>query len=149
MKYKFTIPGKPRGKQRPRATLSHKQFYTPLQTKQYEAMVRFISLEHAKMLTGPLRVDIIAYFPIPKSYSKARRKRCLSGEEVPTKKPDKDNIEKIILDGLNPLYKINRFTHHREMWTPGFYKDDSQVIAGETKKLYGEPTRVEVIITEL
>lgn len=149
MKYKFTIPGKPRGKQRPRATRNHKQFYTPLQTKQYEAMVRFISLEHAKMLTGPLRVDIIAYFPILKSYSKARRKRCLSGEEVPTKKPDKDNIEKIILDGLNPLYKINKFTHHREMWTPGFYKDDSQVIAGETKKLYGEPTRIEVIITEL
>lgn len=149
MKYKFTIPGKPRGKQRPRATRRHKQFYTPLPTKQYEAMVRFISLEHAKMLTGPLRVDIIAYFPIPKSYSKARRKRCLLAEEVPTKKPDKDNIEKIILDGLNPLYKINKFTHHREMWTPGFYKDDSQVIAGETKKLYGEPTRVEVIITEL
>ncbi|MCO6528976.1 MAG: RusA family crossover junction endodeoxyribonuclease [Lactobacillus sp.] len=112
MKYKFTIPGKPRGKQRPRATRNHKQFYTTKETMQYETMVRFISIQHVKMLTGPLRVDITAYFPIPKDYSKARRKKCLSGQEVPTKKPDKANIEKIILDGLNPLFKINKFTHH-------------------------------------
>lgn len=35
------------------------------------------------------------------------------------------------------------------MWVPGFYKDDSQVIAGETRKAYSETARVEISVTEL
>lgn len=147
--YRFTVLGKPFGKQRPRATRNHKQFYTPQETHRYEDLVRFYATREAEMLTCPLRVDIKAYFEVPKSYSKKRRERCLVGLERPTKKPDKDNIEKAILDGMNPKYKLNRLTHHREVWAKGMFADDSQVVEGSTAKLYGEPARVEVVVTEL
>ncbi|HHL2031183.1 RusA family crossover junction endodeoxyribonuclease [Clostridium perfringens] len=47
-----------------------------------------------------------------KSYSKKRVQAIRDGLEKPTKKPDADNIAKIILDSLNGIA----------------YKDDSQII---------------------
>lgn len=141
--------GKPFGKQRPRATHKMMQLYTPRETHQYEQQVRKIATRKVQMLAGPLQLDIKAYFPIPKSYSKKRRVACLAGTEFPTKTPDKDNIEKIIMDGLNPVYKTNKATHKKELRVAGMYLDDKQVVAGKTTKLYGEPARVEVLVTEL
>ena len=55
---------------------------------------------------------IIAYFAVPKSYSKAKRLDCVLNNLRPTKKPDADNIAKIILDSLNGIA----------------YDDDSQIV---------------------
>lgn len=149
MQYQFVILGHPFGKERPRGTKFSMQPYTPKRTKDYEKRVREASTKQGKMIEGPLKVDIKAYFEVPKSYTKKRRATCLAGLEYPTKKPDKDNIEKIVLDGMNPVYKLNKATHKRELKADGFYLDDKQVVNGTTIKLYGEPARVEVTVTEL
>ena len=51
----------------------------------------------------------------------------------PTKKPDADNIVKIICDALNGVA----------------YKDDTQVVELDFKKVYGEFEKVIVEIVEL
>lgn len=104
----FTVPIQPIGKGRPRfSTISgHPVAYTPARTKEAEKVFRL----YARRAMGnqypfdrkiPLRVSVKAFFEVPKSYSKERRERCLSGQEFPTKKPDADNIEKFVLDGMN------------------------------------------------
>ena len=76
---------------------------------------------------------IIAYYQIPKSVSKKKKKMMLDGDIRPMTKPDLDNIEKIIYDALNGIA----------------YTDDSHIIAQRCAKFYSETPRVEVIITEL
>lgn len=143
---RLIIPGRPFGKERPRKAKFLQGLYTPAKTLKYEAYIREIATKLTRMYPGPVKVDITAVFEVPKSYSKKRRQACLEGKEMPTKKPDKDNIEKIVLDGLNPLYRLNKRTHKKELVKEGLYLDDKQVVAGETKKIYGEEPRVEVVI---
>lgn len=81
------------------------------------------------MITGPVFIAITAYHPIPKSANKADRAAMESNARLPMRKPDADNIGKIILDALNGVA----------------YKDDSQVVGLLVLKRYGEP-RVEVNI---
>ena len=50
-----------------------------------------------------LDMRIKAYYRIPKSASKKKRAAMLAGEIRPTKKPDMDNVVKIIADSLNNL----------------------------------------------
>lgn len=57
----------------------------------------------------------------------------LANRIFPVKKPDCDNIAKIILDALNKIA----------------YKDDSQVIELSVKKLYSEKAKVLVHIEEI
>ena len=100
--YQFIVPGAPRGKQRPKVTRNGA--YTPEETKRYEEKVLACYLnEYPRMkpIRNGVNVHITAFFEIPKSYGKARRERILNGLERPTKKPDADNIAKIILDALN------------------------------------------------
>ena len=103
----FTVPGKPRGKQRPRVT-RHGSF-TPKETKEYEEAVltefntaRWNDLNSAVYRTDKVtqaKVRITACFPVPVSWSKVRKRQAYG---MPyTGKPDADNIAKIILDGLN------------------------------------------------
>lgn len=121
MKICFTVPGDPVGKQRPRVT--RYGTYTPEKTQAYEALVLLRYREaayRAAPLTGALNVRIQANFGIPSSYTKARKEAILRGEERPTKKPDADNIAKIILDALNGLA----------------WKDDAQVVGLMVQKRY-------------
>lgn len=71
----------------------------------------------------PVAVRIEAVYGIPKSYSKKKRERALNGELAPTKKPDADNIAKVVCDALNGVA----------------YVDDTQVIDLRVFKRFGEP----------
>lgn len=130
----FTIYGEPQGKGRPRFSTrgGAVRSYTPEKTVAYEEEVReaFLAVgETGYFDKEPLVVDIKAYFQIPKSTPKKRIPEVLKG--FPMKKPDIDNIAKIILDGLNG-------------WA---YEDDSQVITLlVTKSWVEEDPRVEVTI---
>ena len=101
---RFTVPGEPMSKQRPRMTRTG-HTYTPQQTVVYENLVKMAYLalkDNYFWDCTPLEVHIIASFAIPKSYSKVKIKKCLQGELAPSTK-DLDNIAKIICDALNGI----------------------------------------------
>lgn len=106
---RFSIPGQPMGKQRPRVVHngSFSQAFTPKETVSYENLVRVLYREAAKGKRfadeDMLDVRVIAYYSIPKSTSKKKRKMMLEHKIRPGKKPDWDNIGKIICDSLNTV----------------------------------------------
>lgn len=107
----FMIPGKPIGKERPRVNTHTHRAYTPNATKAYETTVRSSYMNAAppgeRLHSGPVRVQIMAYYQIPKNWNKARKRAAAAGETVPEVKPDLDNCAKAILDALNGLaYEI-------------------------------------------
>nr|DAF69103.1 MAG TPA: Endodeoxyribonuclease RusA [Bacteriophage sp.] len=128
----FTIPGAPQGKARARTTKFGS--YTPEKTVLYENLIK-ISYQQAteKYFDGPLRVIINAFYEPAKSTSKKRMSAMLEGSIRPTKKPDIDNIAKVVLDALNGIA----------------YKDDTQVIELIVNKVYGQLASVNVTIEEV
>jgi Holliday junction resolvase RusA-like endonuclease len=134
LKIKLTIPGKPLGKQRPRV-MRNGHTYTPDKTVNYETLVKQLYIEKyfQKQLSGPIKATITAYMPIPKSESKVRKEKMREGKIRPTKKPDWDNIGKIITDALNDLA----------------YDDDKQIVDARVIKLYGDQPRVEIELEEI
>lgn len=125
----FTVHGEPQGKARPRFTKTGRT-YTPKKTADYEDSIRCAYPGH--MMSGAVDVYIEAFFSVPKSYSKAKRSKCLANEIKPTKKPDGDNIIKAVLDALNGTA----------------YHDDSQVVYVAIAKYYSETARITVTIAE-
>ena len=110
MKINFIIPGPPQGKARPKVTRTKNGFshtYTPDKTVAYEELVRQRFRQAWKQQgipfpgTIPVRVIITAYFQPPKSAGQTKRADMLAGICKPTKRPDVDNIIKIVLDALN------------------------------------------------
>lgn len=125
----FTIPGEPRGKSRPRVVRlknGASTSYTPDKTVAYEELARqrfrqqWPSVELPFPDKTPVCVTITACFGIPKSASKKVRASMIDGRISPTKKPDVDNVIKIVLDALN-----------------GFaWHDDAQVVDLSVSKIY-------------
>jgi len=138
---KFTVPGFPRGKGRARSFGKQLKSgkiitgqYPEEKTVIYEAFIKgeFVrNYPGFKPLCGPVEMVIEAYFPIPKSASKAKREQMIIGDIRPTRKPDLSNIEKAVEDALNGVA----------------YIDDSQVVDRHGHKWYAEfQPRVEVQI---
>ena len=127
------VTGKIRGKARPRVCRGHA--FTPKDTVQYEKLVRECYKEQdGRYLEGSIKALIIAYYKIPKSYSKKRVQAIREGLEKPSKKPDGDNIAKIIFDSLNGIA----------------YKDDAYIADFIVIKEYTEELeRVEFELSEI
>lgn len=132
MEVEFIVPGKPRGKQRPKFARRGEftTTYTPTPTREYEEKVRveYNKAQRGSYFEGPLEIDIRGVFPIPKAVSKKKREQMIGTAH--DKKPDADNMAKIILDPLNKLA----------------YHDDGQVSKLNVEKVYGLDPRVEVSI---
>lgn len=132
--YNFEVIGKITSKARPRITKYGA--YTPKNTKYYENYIKLSFVEknrNREVLEGYLKVDIIAVFQPPKSTSKKNYDKMLKGEILPAKKPDIDNIAKVVLDALSQLA----------------YKDDNQVVSLNMQKIYGVREKLIVTIEEL
>jgi Holliday junction resolvase RusA-like endonuclease len=110
--------------------------YTPKETVSYENLVKYAyQAEVGKTFDKdiPLRVLIVALYEIPQSTSKKRANLMRTGEIRPTKKPDTDNIAKIICDSLNGIA----------------YHDDAQVVDLKVVKYYSDTPCVTVTIEEV
>ena len=130
---RIIIPGEPKGKQRPRFNAKTRATYTPSETVQYEKMVKILTHAAGKPIEGPVRVTIHAYYKIPESASKAEQNDMWYGVRRPEKKPDIDNVVKIIMDGMNGAA----------------YKDDKQVVEIVAKKYYDYKPQVIVEVEPL
>ena len=131
----FTVPGEPRGKGRPRFRRvgNYVQTYTPDETASYENLVKVEYQNQCAYMfdrEDPLTMQIIAYYGIPKSVSKKKRNQMLDGEILPLKKPDADNVLKVIADALNGVA----------------YHDDVQLVTVHIDRAYADVPRVEVTI---
>lgn len=129
---KFEVIGKITGKARPR--LGRYGTYTPESTVNYENLVKisYLNANGINLHSSPIKMKIKAIFEPPKSISKKKRAELLMSKVV-TKKPDFDNIGKIVADALNKIA----------------YDDDSQICKFEIEKVYGEQEKLIVEIEEI
>lgn len=135
MVYEFEVPGKVVGKGRPRVNSCTGIVYTPTKTKDYENLVEqyfLLKYPRYKQLEGRIEINIIAYLGIPKCTKKSDIDSMLENTISPTKKPDIDNIVKIILDAMNKFA----------------FKDDNQITKLSIEKRYGVEEKVYIKINE-
>ncbi len=131
MMIRFTVPGIPVAKGRPRFSMKDgfPRTYTPANTLSYEAHVKVEGIAaNCKPIDRPLKAIIEAWFPFPKS--KDALKKIESNLGQCTKKPDVDNLAKAILDALNGVA----------------YADDSQVYSLTVTKGYDKEPCVDVTL---
>ena len=116
----FFVPGKVQGKARPRFSSRSGTVYTPGKTKSYERQIaEAYEAQRGPCFKGAVTIVIEAVFPIPKSWTRAKKADAIAGK-LPPGKPDIDNILKVVLDGLNGIA----------------YEDDKQVVLTQCKKFY-------------
>lgn len=128
---KFTIPLQPKPKQRPQHGKGNT--FTPKETREYEQIVGFYARRAIKQpLEGAIRVKVDFYMPIPKSWSEKKKRLAEAGEIRPASRPDLDNLEKALFDGMNGIAWI----------------DDALVVEVHKAEWYGEP-RTDVEISEV
>lgn len=138
MRTQVCIYGEPQGKGRPRfsTVCGHVKTRTPDQTVIYENLVKTEYRNQSGVRFSDdamLDVRVMAYYTIPKSISKKKRQAMLDHKVRPTKKPDFDNIGKVICDSLNGIA----------------YRDDAQIVDAQVRKFYSDTPRVVVIITDI
>jgi Holliday junction resolvase RusA-like endonuclease len=135
----FTVPGEPQGKGRPRFSKrgGFVNVRTPDKTVQYEKLIADEyrrQCGNARFPDGSeLKICVSAYYTIPASQSKKVKAAMKVGELRPTKKPDADNILKVVLDSLNEVA----------------YHDDAQLVDCRVYKFYAELPRLEVTIATM
>ena len=135
MIYEFEVPGKIIGKGRQRQNTYTGSIYTPTRTKDYESLImQYFLLKYPryKPFEGRVQVEINALFEVPKSTKKADKELMLSNQINPTKKPDIDNIVKIILDAMNGIA----------------FKDDTQITKINVEKTYSIQEKVQIKISQ-
>lgn len=135
-KVNITILGEPVGKGRPKFTTvsGFAKAYTPAKTANYETYIKLAYSERYKQMAfnvdEPLKITIYAYQTIPGSESKRRKALMLADKIRPTKKPDWDNIGKIVGDALNKVA----------------YPDDKQIVEAHIYKHFSDVPRLEIEI---
>lgn len=139
--FMFTVPGKPQGKARARTFYNGNSgkmsSVTPEKTVLYENLIKtcFQQRYGQEQFSDDayVVVNILAFFEPPKSISKKKRADMLERRIWPAKKPDSDNIAKVVLDALNGIA----------------YHDDTQVIGLTVAKAYSEEAHLSITLRKL
>lgn len=121
--FTLTIPGAPVAQPRHRISTrgGFAKTYLP-SDHPVHAFKQAISLQAAGrgLFTGPVEVSIVAYFPMPISWSKKKRREHEGRWH--TQKPDSDNLAKSVLDALREHWNDDCqvcWLTVRKRWTSG------------------------------
>lgn len=122
-RYNLEINTRPIPKARPR--LSKFAVYTPKKTADYEKLIAFEWKRRYKdlILKKAVKLDLLFCFKKAKSCKK----------DYHTQRPDIDNLEKAILDGLNKTA----------------FLDDCQVVEMKSQKVFSDVDKIVITVTEL
>jgi Holliday junction resolvase RusA-like endonuclease len=127
------LDGEPGAKLRVRFDPRSRRAYSVDKVIHYEGRLAHagqLAMQGEALLDEPLAVLVDAHMTIPASKSKRWKTEALAGRIRPTKKPDLDNIAKVVLDGLNGI-----------VWV-----DDVLVVELAVRKFYSDRPRMEVSI---
>ena len=147
--YEFTIKGEPFGKlnMQPMNIGGHARAFNPHKNVEYMGRIIDILDKDPNLISfgkdEEVWICITAYFPIPKQHYRYHKRTGTTDLDKtgvlmkehkirPTKKPDLDNISKVICDAI---------TKQGRVWY-----DDSQITCEVLMKFYDEQPRVEVIL---
>jgi Holliday junction resolvase RusA-like endonuclease len=129
----LVIPGTPTGKGRPKFVRATGRTYTPAKTKAAENRVYLAWLEAGQptLPDGPLWMTVEIVLARPQNHWKRDGTLSATGERShrPTKKPDIDNVIKLIADALNGCA----------------YRDDAQLVDVSCVKRWAAPAQGEHI----
>lgn len=122
-RYNLEINIRPIPKARPR--LSKFAVYTPKKTADYEKLIAYEWKRRYKslILKNAVKLDLLFCFKKAKSCKK----------DYHTQRPDIDNLEKAILDGLNKTAFV----------------DDCQVVEMKSQKVFSDVDKIVITVTEL
>lgn len=131
----FEVPGKVRGKGRPRFTRrgNFVSTYTDDKTAAYEKLIQASYLKRTSYISQKsVRISMYICFAPNKSDTKKNRIIKLLNKLWPNKKPDVDNVIKVVLDALNKIA----------------YADDTQVNEVHVLRHFDEQERLVICLSE-
>lgn len=142
--YLFEVQGAPRGQARHRSRAIQitkndgskaciSQAYKDKKQRLEEDKLGWQLTQHAppKPHTGAIGLMVVAYYPIPASWSKKKKAAAQAGVIRPAKaKPDLDNVVKHIKDVMEKM----------------FYVNDKQVCTISAAKYYSDEPRVKIAL---
>ena len=130
----ITFPVVPVAKGRPRV-LRTGITYTPAKTRRAEDEIKAIAMQQyaGPPLTGALFVIMQFSLPIPASWTKKKKAAAVSGELLPTSRPDIDNYAKLVCDALNGI----------------IWHDDSQITTLTLSKEYSGDPAITLYVKEV
>jgi Holliday junction resolvase RusA-like endonuclease len=135
MQWRFFVEGLPIAQPRTRSTASGRHYTPDNGIHKWKRSLQFVARQHyhGKKIEGPFRVDLLFVFPRPKSI---QWKTKPMPQIWHIKKPDRDNLDKAVLDALTGI----------------FWHDDCQVCSGTIDKQIADgdsKSGVEVFIYKL
>ncbi len=129
---RIVIPGKPAGKASVRGRVATakdgRKFvaaHIESKTRNMMAFIRCLAVDAMggnPPMDGPIHMDATLVFGVPVSWPKKKREKALSGEILPTVKPDISNWMKMIEDAFNEVVFV----------------DDKDIVSSTQRKVYGE-----------
>jgi len=134
----FTVPGSPQSLKRHR-TFRRGDFvgqYDPSKGDKQDFLAKCMEYKPSVPWSGPLRVDLLLFFPRPRSHFRTGK---YAGELKPNaplwcdKNPDRSNVEKFVEDALNGI----------------FWSDDRIICDGVIQKKYSDRPRIEITIERI
>lgn len=129
----FEVEGEVIGKGRPRFTRQGRT-YTPKKTLDYEKTIKLAyTSKYSYLSKKSLRIKICAYLEVAGSHSKVKKTKMIMNLLQCTKKPDVDNIVKVVLDALNKTA----------------YQDDTQVVELVAIKRWSNTSKLKIVIEEI